>query len=474
MHFRRWLLIACCACSAAAQDRGPLDLANAPVPPGVQRIAWGSEPLQFGELRLPEGPGPHPVAIVVHGGCWAARLEGLDERAIAIDNMRPLAAALAAAGIATWNIEYRRLGHAGGGWPGTFRDVARAADFLRTLAREHPLDLGRVVSIGHSAGGHLALWLAARAAIPPDSELYEAAPLPLAGAVSLDGPADLAAMIPLQQTICRTPVITDLLGGSPEERPERYRAAAPIEMLERSQSFEFLAGRMFAAQAESFATRARTHGADVRITVLANAGHFVFIDPESAVWPQVLQGVQRLLSRPTPAAPLRPGVVAPGQLFPGSYLEVRAPASAGWRLAQSSGSGMMFARAGRNSRESCIAQVSMFALEPTGTAEEFTALVRKLVERDTDPDRFDVQQISFNYVDKRPYACVRYHSVVLDRSPPGRKRPLLLETDGLYCRHPRRTETGFAVLYSHRGEQAHVDQQNEAESFIRGIQVPGE
>ncbi|MBM5810735.1 MAG: alpha/beta fold hydrolase [Gammaproteobacteria bacterium] len=295
MHLFILLFIASFASGAIAQDPGPLDLANAPVPPGAQRIAWGSEPLQFGELRLPAGAGPHPVAVVVHGGCWVAHLDWLDDRAIAHDNMRPLAAALAAAGIATWNIEYRRLGNAGGGWPGTFRDVARAADFLRTLAREHPLDLNRVIAIGHSAGAHLALWLAARAAIPPDSELYAAAPLPLAGAVSLDGPADLAAMIPLQQMICRAPVITDLLGGSPEERPERYRVASPIEMLAAGQSVEFFAGRMFAAQADPFAAQARDRGTELRITALPEAGHFVFIDPESAVWPQVLQASRRLL-----------------------------------------------------------------------------------------------------------------------------------------------------------------------------------
>jgi acetyl esterase/lipase len=291
------LFIASFASGAIAQERGPLDLANAPVRAGAQQIAYGSDPLQFGELRLPAGPGPHPVAIVVHGGCWVAHLDGLDDRAIAIDNMRPLAAALAAAGIATWNIEYRRLGNAGGGWPGTFRDVARAAEFLRTLAREQPLDLDRVVAIGHSAGGHFALWLAARAAIPPDSELYQAEALPLAGALSLDGPADLAATIPLQQMVCRTPVITDLLGGSPGERPDRYRAASPIEMLAAGQSFEFFAGQMFAAQAEPYAARARASGDEVRLTVLADANHFAFIDPESAIWPQVLQAVQRLLNQ---------------------------------------------------------------------------------------------------------------------------------------------------------------------------------
>src|SRR5688572_30705675 len=98
---------------AAAQSRGPVELADAAVPPGARRLAYGTEALQFGELRLPSTKGPHPVAIVIHGGCWLAKLGNYDPRAVALDNMRPVAAALTAAGIATWNIEYRRLGDAG-------------------------------------------------------------------------------------------------------------------------------------------------------------------------------------------------------------------------------------------------------------------------------------------------------------------------------------------------------------------------
>ena len=127
------LLLLLFTCAAAAQTRSALDLANAQVPPGAQRIPYGTDPLQFGELRVPSTKGPYPVAIVVHGGCRVAKLGNMDERAVAIDNMRPVAAALTDAGIATWNSEYRRIGNAGGGWPGTFQDVARAADYIRTL-----------------------------------------------------------------------------------------------------------------------------------------------------------------------------------------------------------------------------------------------------------------------------------------------------------------------------------------------------
>ena len=135
-----WLLL---TATALAQDRGPLDLATASVPPGAQRIAYGSDPLQFGELRVPKTGSPHPLAIVVHGGCWLAQIGNMDRRAVSIDYMRPAAAALTDAGIATWSIEYRRLGNDGGGWPGTFKDVANAADFVRTFAQQQRLDLAR-------------------------------------------------------------------------------------------------------------------------------------------------------------------------------------------------------------------------------------------------------------------------------------------------------------------------------------------
>jgi acetyl esterase/lipase len=285
-------------CAGTAQTRSPIDLANAQVPTGARRIAYGTDPLQFGELRVPSTQGPHPVAIVVHGGCWVAKLGDMDERAVAIDNMRPVAAALTDAGIATWNVEYRRLGNVGGGWPGTFQDVARAADFIRTLAGTNQLDLTQVIAIGHSAGGHLAMWLAARPKLPKTSDLYMSNPLSLNGVVNLDGPSDLKATLSVQQPICGSPVITNLMGGSADEQPERYRAASPIALLPLGVRQEVFAGRMFAAQVAPYERAAKDAGDTLHTTVLANAGHFVFIDPQSEVWPQVIAAVRRLLSKP--------------------------------------------------------------------------------------------------------------------------------------------------------------------------------
>ena len=277
-----------------AQSRGPADLANAPIAPGAIRVAYGDDPLQFGELRLPAGPGPHPLAIVIHGGCWLSVLGKMDPRAVAIDNMRPMAAALTEAGIATWNVEYRRVGNEGGGWPGTYRDVALAADSVRGLAKKHPIDLKRLVSIGHSSGGHLAIWLAARSRIPASSELYTKDPIGLAGAINLDGPVDLKTMREAQAQICGRPVIDELMGGTPAEQADRYRAASPAELLPLGVPVESLTGKPFGSLNAAYEAAAVKLGDGLQ-AILIPGGHFIFIDPQSEAWPQVLSSVRKLV-----------------------------------------------------------------------------------------------------------------------------------------------------------------------------------
>jgi acetyl esterase/lipase len=294
----RLVVTVCCLGSLFAQDRGPAELLKVPVAEGARRIAYGSDPLQFGELRVPAGRSPHPVVTIVHGGCWVSKLGNLDDRAVAMDLLRPIAEELTKLGIATWNLEYRRLGNPGGGWPGTFEDVARGMDYLRKIAAENRLDLNRVVAMGHSSGGHLALWLAARHNLPASSELYSKDPLLLKGVVDLDGPGDLNAVLPRQQRICGAPVITQLLDGNREQRPQRFREASPIELLPLGVPQEFFAGRMFAEDAPIYEAAARHAGDRVNTVVLSDAGHFVFIDPGSAVWRQVVERTRALLGMP--------------------------------------------------------------------------------------------------------------------------------------------------------------------------------
>jgi pimeloyl-ACP methyl ester carboxylesterase len=165
------------------------------------------------------------------------------------------------------------------------------------LADQNQLDLKRVIAIGHSAGGPLALWLAARPKLPKTSDLYMTNPLSLSGVINLDGPSDLKAFIPRQE-MCESPVITNLIGGSPDEQPERYRAASPIELLPLGVRQEVFAGGLFAKEVPTYETAAKNAGDVLHTTVLADAGHFVFIDPQSEMWPQVLAAVRRLLAKP--------------------------------------------------------------------------------------------------------------------------------------------------------------------------------
>lgn len=164
--------------------------------------------------------------------------------------------------------------------------------------------------------------------------------------------------------------------------------------------------------------------------------------------------------------------VHPAQLFSGDYINVKAPASEGWLLINSSGSGITFGKQGPSTSESFIAGVLMFGMAPTGTPAEFKELVKAGTRRDTPPERYDIQRESLKYTDERGYPCVRYQALAKDKKPQGLNAPLLLALHGLYCRHPKRPETGFAAVYSFRGKAEHPALRSEAESFIQGVQAP--
>ena len=262
-----------------------------PQPAADHRLAYGPGPLQFGELRLPAGAGPFPVAVVLHGGCWLAAYD--------LGYVAGLAGELAKEGIATWSVEYRRVGDEGGGWPGTFLDVAAGADHLRALAERFPLDLGRVVAVGHSAGGHLALWLGGRHRLPAESALAAGEPLALRGVVGLAPIADLAAYA--SDEGCGA-AIPDLLGGAPAAVPERLRLASPIELLPLGIPQRLLVGSsdpiVPPAHVRAYAEAARKAGDDVTLLELPAAGHFEAVVPGTSAWPAVRAAVRGLLGLP--------------------------------------------------------------------------------------------------------------------------------------------------------------------------------
>lgn len=245
------------------------------------RIAYGSDPLQFGELWLPAGKGPHPVVILIHGGCWQADLPGTEL-------MDYLAADLQARGYAVWNLEYRRIGHAGGGWPGTFLDVAVGVDHLRAIAEERRLDLSRAVVMGHSAGGHLATWASARAGLPANSPLWRSDPLPVRGLISLAGINDLESFRATGPDRCGGPqTIDDLVGAGRRETQDLFADTSPARLPRPAVDALFVAGALDPIVPPDFDYRfAQLWNAPG--VIFGGAGHFELIDPTSRVWREVI------------------------------------------------------------------------------------------------------------------------------------------------------------------------------------------
>ena len=266
--------------------------------PPALRASYGEHRSQRAELYLPDGQGPHPVVVALHGGFWRARRS--------LRYMRPVCADLARNGWAAWNVEHRRVGRGeGGGWPATFADVAAAIDHLATM--DAPLDLTRVAALGHSAGGHLALWAAARPGLP--ARAPGAAPaVPIsAGVVALAAPSDLEATPDLY-----TPggAVFDLMSCTPAEAPDdRYALGNPIRRLPLGVPLLLLHGdaddTVPPRRSRDFARAARAAGDQVTLIEPAGAGHRTIVDPRGPAWGEVvswLAGLPAGSPAPSPAA----------------------------------------------------------------------------------------------------------------------------------------------------------------------------
>lgn len=265
--------------------------------PPDHRLAYGEAASQFGELRVPAGRGPHPVVVLIHGGCWKEPYAVLRE-------LGPLGDALKAEGVATWNIEYRRLYEPGSGWPGTYLDVGRGLDHLRVIANEYRLDLNRVVVVGHSAGGHLAMWAAARARLPEESRLYVADPLPVRGVINLAGTMDMTDNMENMQAGCRDTVVTGMLGGTPQEAPERYAQVSVLslvplgvpQLLIWDEHEEFVPLPL----AQKYLNAATRAGDAARIIIVPGVGHFDLASPFTDAWPVLRSSIRAMLDGTLP------------------------------------------------------------------------------------------------------------------------------------------------------------------------------
>lgn len=252
-------------------------------------VHYGAAADQLVDAWLPGGPGPHPVAALFHGGYWRARYR--------LDVMNALAAWLRAAGVAAWNVEYRRIGSPGGGWPGTFEDVAAGFDALAEHADRLGIDLTRVAAVGHSAGGHLALWVAARGRLAghPGSSPRVVPSL----AVSLAGVCDL---VEAARRRLSAGAAVELLGGEPDELPDVYAHASPLASLPLGVEQLVVHGTADADVPEelsvSYAGAAVAAGDRCELLRLEGVDHFALIDPGSDAWAAV---ADRLLTRLTVA-----------------------------------------------------------------------------------------------------------------------------------------------------------------------------
>jgi acetyl esterase/lipase len=246
-----------------------------------RRFRYGPHRSQRADLHLPRTPGPHPVVVLIHGGSWQDHYGKVVTRALAAD--------LAGHGWAVWNIEYRRVGddRAGGGWPATFEDVAAAIDRLADVAPAANLSLDRAIAVGHSAGGHLALWAAGRDALPDHAP--GARPLvTMRAAVSLAGVNDLGGAYEACPPDGRS--VGALMGGGPRDLPEAYALADPIRQVPLAVPVLLVHGTedetVSVARSRDYAAAATAAGGDVRLIEIAGAsgGHRRFINPRGEGW----------------------------------------------------------------------------------------------------------------------------------------------------------------------------------------------
>ena len=288
------LLLALALGGAATAHAAPMKLDDylalrGPAP--TAKLAYGPAPSQFAELFVPPGAGPFPVAVLVHGGCWNSKFGGIVQ-------FRNMAGALAARGIAVWNVEYRRIDEPGGGYPGMYLDMHAALDLLKAQAPMHKLDLSRIAAVGHSAGGQLVQWMAGRTRIPAGSPLHQANPLRVDRIVSLGGLADLRHEAALIKSSCDRD-ITQLAGMPSAARPDVLVDTNAADLMPNGSRTWLVTGALDTISpprvAHDYAARANAAGDKAEVVILPEASHYDEVATTSPAWPQVLGVIEQAL-----------------------------------------------------------------------------------------------------------------------------------------------------------------------------------
>ena len=295
MMFRpRLLLCSMLVSGSAAAAPAPMTLddylaLSGPAPTAT--FAYGAAPSQFAELFRPAGAGPFPVVVLVHGGCWTVQFGGIRQ-------MHNVAGALAARGIAVWNVEYRRADEPGGGYPGTYQDINAALDKLASEAARHQLDTRRIVAMGHSAGGQLVQWMAGRSKIAPTSALFHPNHLPVPSIISLGGLADLRHEQDLIKSSCGRDMVQ--LAGSPSaQRPDIYADTNAADLMPNGSRTVLITGALDTISpprvAYAYAARSQAAGDQARVLILPGASHYDEIAASSPAWTLILPVIEQAL-----------------------------------------------------------------------------------------------------------------------------------------------------------------------------------
>ncbi|MFC0132295.1 alpha/beta hydrolase [Massilia eurypsychrophila] len=296
-RLRTLLAALLCSFGGAATAAAPMKLADylalsGPAP--TAKIAYGSAPSQYVELFRPAGDGPFPVVVLVHGGCWTIKFGGIEQ-------MRNLAGALAAQGIAVWNVEYRRVDEDGGGYPGTYQDMHGALELLGEHAGRHKLDLERIVAVGHSAGGQLVQWIAGRARIAPSSPLFRTQILPVRQIISLGGLADLRHEAALIKSSCGRDTV-QLAGVASSARPDIFSDTNAADLMPNGSNTVLITGEFDTVSpprvATDYAARARAAGDSASVIVLPGASHYDEVAAGSPAFQLVLPAIRKALGLP--------------------------------------------------------------------------------------------------------------------------------------------------------------------------------
>jgi acetyl esterase/lipase len=256
-------------------------------------LSYGAAPTQGVDVYLPKGEGPHPVVLLIHGGCWMKGTAGREQ-------LRVLGAALANRGVAVWSIGYRRVDEEGGAYPGIFQDVAKAIDLIPANAAKYQLDTSRVVAVGHSAGAHLAIWAASRGKLAPTSPAYVANHFPIRQVVALGGLGDIERATGVAG-VCGPTIVPALLGQPSASRPDVYSDTSPVKMVPNGAKIVMVTGAEDKitppAYAQTYVDAVKAAGGTAEAVILPDAAHWDVVTIGTPAWKVVSERIFAALKK---------------------------------------------------------------------------------------------------------------------------------------------------------------------------------